>query len=137
MGKFFTSFKERWVHHGQRVQVYRNLNKPGTTYSIRDVKTGLVLGHTKNVLLSNCIFTVNQNGRNRVLTTKKKSIHAYVEGYYVTIQAGDDRVFTEGKLEVRYNPYKNETFLCGEYDQPIRSAGVVYINEDGVFASGF
>lgn len=130
---FFNSFKGRWVHAGQRVQVYRNLNRPGTTYSIRDKKTGLVLGHAKHILLNNCIFRVNQVGRQKVVETKHKSIHAWVEGHFGVIHAGDDDLFSKGPT-VRYDPYKDESFVYVESGEPIHSAGVVYINGDGVFA---
>ena len=133
MNKFFESYKGRWIHHGQLVQIYRNLNKPETTYSIRDKKTGLVLGHATNILLSNCIYVVNQVGRQRVIETRKKQIHAWIEGNFGVIHAGDDDLFSQGHV-VKYDPYMDESFIYKENGEPINSSGVVYTNEKGVFS---
>lgn len=135
MEGFFNSFKGRSVYHGQRVHVYRNVNKPGTTYSIRDKKTGLVLGHARNILLNNCIFVVNQVGRQRVVETKRKRIHAWVEGHFGVIHAAHDDLFSKEPI-VKYDPYKNESFIYEDNGEPIRSSSVVYINERGVFVLG-
>lgn len=134
MSKFFTSFKGRNVLPGQKVEVYRNLNKPGVTYSIRDNKTGLVLGHGSNLLLSRCKFIVNQKGRQKVITTKRKGIHAWVEGHFGIIHAGDDKIFSEG-IQVQYNPYTNSHFEMVDCQEPIVGANVVWIDEHSVIAS--
>ncbi len=132
--KFFTSYKGRQVAPAQRVEVYRNLKfRDRVVYSVRDAKTGLVLGHATDLLLSRCKFVVSQKGRERVLKEKKKNVHAWIEGSYGIIHAGDDRIFSEGE-RVRYNPYTNSHFEmeCGE---PIVEANVVFIKEDMVTAS--
>lgn len=132
--RFFSPFRNRRIVPGQKVQVYRNLNRPGITYSIRDVATGLVLGHADRVLLNNCRFVVKESGRRRVLRTKKKNVHAYVVGHFGIIHAGDHLLFSEG-TEVKYDPYFNERFVDGK-SRPVESAGVVYISENGVTARG-
>lgn len=139
MSKFYESYKNRNILPGQRVEVYRNLKfKDRVVYSIRDAKTGLVLGHAENVLLSRCLFIVKQAGRKRVLKEKKKNVHAWAEGSMGVIHFGDDKIFSDG-FKVKYNPYKNLTFVR-EYENGeethILMANVVYINQDGVFASG-
>lgn len=134
--KYFRSYKGRGLYHGQKVHVYRNLNKSGTAYSIRDKKTGLVVGHAMNILLNSCTFKVNPIGRQRVLETKRKSIHAWIEGHFGVIHANDDDLRAKGSI-IKYDPYQNESFVHGINGEPIYSAGVVYISEDGVFAQGF
>lgn len=134
--KFFTSYKGRWVHDGQRVQVYRNLKfKDKVVYSIRDTKTGLVLGHASNLMLSGCEFVVNESGRQRVLKEKKKNVHAHIEGRYGVVHAGDDRIFSKG-VGVRYNPYTGSTFEIANHGGSIYKANVVYIQDGLVSASG-
>jgi len=136
MIRFFAPFKNRRIAPGQRVQVYRNLNKPGVTYSIRDAETGLVLGHANRVLLNKCYFVVKQAGRKRVLETKKKNVHAWIEGHWGIIHAGDNLLFTDG-VKVKYNTYQNQTFVQEETGQHVLYTGLTYINEEGVYASGF
>lgn len=134
--KFFTSYKKRNVHAGQRVEVYRNLKfKDKIVYSVRDAQTGLVLGHASNLMLSGCKFVVNQNGRDRVLRERKKNVHAWIEGRFGVIHAGDDRIFSEG-IGVCYNPYTNNQFEKVNYGGPIFKANVVYIQDGLVSASG-
>lgn len=134
--KFFNSYKGRSVQPGQRVQVYRNLKfKDKVVYSIRDATSGLVLGHGTDLLLSRCLLIVKDSGRKRVLKEKKKNVHAWIEGSFGIIHCGDNSIFNDG-VKVSYNPYKNYTFVFGETDQPLFVANLVYIDEQGVFASG-
>lgn len=137
--KFFNSYKGRQVEVGQRVDVYRNLSfRNRVVYSVRDHYTGLVLGHSENLLLTGCNFVVNQAGRKRVLRQKRKNVHAWVEGNYGVVHAGDYEVFSHGVI-VRYNPYENETFVRmyeeGE-TKPVLGANLVWIDQYGVYASG-
>lgn len=139
LGKFFDSYKGRQIPVGERVEVYRNLKfKDRVVYSIRDRKSGLVLGHASNLLLSDCYFVVKEAGRKRVLKEKKKNVHAWIEGSFGVIHAGDDRIFSEG-IRVKYNPYQNQTFVR-EYEEGETShilwANVVWIDEMDVVASG-
>lgn len=124
---------------GQSVQVYRNLKyKNEAVYSIRSVNTGLVLGHATTLLLSRCNFVVSQAGRKRVLREQRKNVHAWIEGCFGIIHAGDDKIFSDG-IRVKYNPYINETFVR-EYEngetQHILVANLVWIDEHGAYASG-
>lgn len=135
MGKFFNSYKGRWVHAGQRVEVYRNLKfKDSIVYSVRDAKTGLVLGHATHLLLGSCEFVVSEVGRQRVLRERKKNVHAWIEGSFGIIHAGDDEIFSDVE-KVNYNPYTNTLFELVDCGEPVTGASLVYINEDGVHAS--
>ena len=137
--KYFTSYKGRNVAPGHSVQVYRNLKyKNEAVYSIRSINSGLVLGHATTLLLSTCNFVVSQVGRKRVLREKRRNVHAWIEGSFDIIHAGDENIFSNG-IPVRYNPYLNETFVRvyeeGETGH-ILSANIVWIDETGVYASG-
>lgn len=138
---YFSSYKGRQVAHAQRVQVYRNLNRPGITYSVRDVNSRLVLGHTDCILLGNCTFTVSQKGRQRVLDTGHKNVHAWIEGNYLgPYYEGWKQDYGPKKDShmVYYNPWDYEEFtafqFCRDYDPDhptaniIESAGLVLID---------
>lgn len=139
--KFFNSYKGRNVLPGQRVQVYRNLKfKDRVIYSVRDAKTGLVLGHAETLLLSRCWFIVREKGRQRVLKERKKNVHGWIEGSFGIVHAGDDRIFSEG-VKVTYNPYENESFMVHSSTTedgklPIFKSNVVWMDEKDVIASG-
>jgi hypothetical protein len=108
-------------------------------YSIRDAATGLVLGHGENILLSKCYFVVKATGRKRVLREKRKNVHAWVEGNFGIIHAGDDQIIPHNSVRVKYNPYENITFVR-EYENGVTghilAANLVWIDKHGVYASG-
>lgn len=112
-----------------KVFVYKNLNK--NMWSIRaeaGPAKGKVIGHAHYVRLYDCKFRVSEAGRQRVLRTKQKNVHAGVVG----ILAEEDIEWTEvGQLylkdykfvalhrdiggfsyRVSYNPYANKKFFA-------------------------
>ncbi len=106
----------------KKVRVYWNLHKK--CWSIQDAKTRRVVDHQPQVLLSNCSFTVSEAGRQRVIATGHKNVHAFVVGtleWPVAIKTGNI-------LEVRYNPKLMETFQAE--GQPIVGAAMVYMGYD-------
>lgn len=134
---FFVSFKGRDLAPGAKVKVYRNLHKEGVTFSVRDAKTGLVLGHTQSILLSNVTFEVNAAGRAKVLRDKKKNVHAFVTGNYTgPFYAGDREFFSDDtRTLVTYNPYKAPTFVRKDNGEPVFTANLTLVDSNGVFAS--
>ena len=92
----------------KNVEVYYNLHKK--CLSVR--KRGLVIAHVRSILLKNAEFVVQPAGRKRVLTEKRKNVHAYVRGERVAVASFD------GKSErITYNPYKKKNpqiLICDE-----------------------
>lgn len=66
--------------YGRIVDVYRNLNKG--CYSVRCVKTRLVIYHADEICLGNVTFRVSQKMRLKVKTTGVKNVHAFVRGVW-------------------------------------------------------
>ena len=89
----------------KRVYVYFNLHKK--VWSVR--QGGLVVEHTKNIMLKDCRFLVSEAGRKRVLREKKKNVHAGVSGYVVD-SIPEYKVYSEAKLT--YNPYMYKGFVA-------------------------
>lgn len=87
-----------------KVEVYRNLRT--NQWSIRDVRTRKVFIHKTSLLLSDCSFHVNESGRQRVLRTKQKNVHAFVRGT-ISIPVMTDRIWRKA----RYNPYETDKFV--------------------------
>ena len=90
---------------GREVFVYRNLHKK--CLSVRDVKTRLVVAHVDSINLDTPVFLVNERGRQLVLATKNKNVHAGVRGCLVSF----DTTIPAGSTPVTYNPYKYSTFV--------------------------
>lgn len=129
----FVPFKGRSVKPGQRVQVYRNLNKDGVVYSVRDWKTGLVLGHTSKASLEYCIFVVSEKGRNKVRQTKRKSVHAWIDGFWREYDEDNDDELMGSMVE--YNPYKHDTFVRRFSLIPVYNAGAVTVRFSNIVAT--
>jgi len=108
---------------GSRCEVYRNLHK--NCFSIR-VK-GKVLGYADKLLLEDCVFFVQPGGRNRVLKTKRKNVHAGVRGRIVPNE--DPKNITP----LTYNPYQDETFVHKNTKEPIYKAHRVLLDNCKVY----
>lgn len=101
-----------------KVYVYFNLHKH--CWSIRHKNR--VIAHTNYVELENAQFKVSKPGRERVLKTKQKNVHAFVCGNLVSLEKTRE---TEGGELVTYNPYKFETFVKVADETPVLDAEVV------------
>jgi hypothetical protein len=110
-----------------KVRIYRNLHR--SCWSVVDVKTGRVIAHRPAVTLTQAEFIVRPAGRAKVLKEHKKNVHAFVVGNLV-YNNGDD-MQRNGPLGVTYNPYKYETFVVRQTEQPIKNAPRVRLDSDG------
>lgn len=124
----FVPFKGRTVSKNQKVRVYRNLHKPGVVYSIADARTGLVLGYSESVLLRAPNFRVSEAGRQRVIETGKKNVHAFVYGWY----EGTEQARVAMSEAVTYNPRKGSTFIRKSDGTKIQYARVAHLGALGV-----
>ena len=104
-----------------RVEVYWNLHKK--CFSVRDCKTGRVVGHTDILWLKNPKFIVRKSGRDRVLREGRKNVHAFVRGDYGTSK----EAFWFEWRDATYNPYKYSTFVDRETEKPLDSAKYVML----------
>lgn len=86
---------------GKRVYVYRNLN----TGYFSVMHKGRVVGQFSHVFLKDVTLRVRPGGRAKVLQERRKNVHAFVIGVVVPESHPPDGI------KVRYNPYKNETFV--------------------------
>lgn len=107
------------------VWVYRNVT--ANCYSVQ--QDGLVVMHVSSINLQDCSFIVREGGRQRVLKRKKKNVHAFVKGR----MNGWNR-YTDDRQRVSYNPFKNDSFVCG--DKAISKASDVVLTASGVFVAG-
>jgi hypothetical protein len=91
----------------------------------------LVIAHSDTVLLQNATGRVSPSGRARVLHEKRKNVHAGIVGTLVHTE-------TEGYFprltEVTYNPYKYETFVDKDTEEPYTGSQYAYMDNKRVFA---
>ena len=114
--------KERTLEPGQQVEVYFNLHKK--VFSIRDKKTKLVVAHAPHVNLQNVTFKVNQKGREKTIATKRKGVHAFVVGEFVSAEQSLSAI--EDLKSAYYNPYETQNFLAFNPKEKLSTATIAY-----------
>ena len=111
------------------VEVYKNLHRG--CWSVR--QDGIVRFHTDYITLKLAKFVVGQKGREKVLTEKKKNVHAYVRGFLCrSVEIDNNLDGSESWEGITYNPYKGDSFVKKIGNEKIKSADFVdmYV-EDG------
>jgi len=107
-----------------KVFVYFNLRKK--VWSVRSVRSGLVIDHKNDIILKDAVFKVSEAGRQRVLRDKRKNVHAGVEGELAT-DRDINNIINHADLfnvnQARYNPYKYESFVNLE-EKPVYKAAL-------------
>lgn len=86
-----------------RVMVYWNTHK--CVWSLMDPRTRRVVEHRQEVHLVNATTKVSEAGRQRVIRTGVKVVHAFVVGDVV------DTPHAELPRQLRYNPAETEGFI--------------------------
>lgn len=98
-------------HLGQTVRVYRNLHNGLFSVLTKQDKGWRLAGHVSQISLCSVHFIVSEAGRQRVLKTGKKDIHAYMQGCLTTNEIFNKITENSRLVEVRYNPYKTSKFM--------------------------
>lgn len=135
-----------------KVFIYRNLNRSGHIYSIKSlegISKNRVIGYAPRLIVDNAQLVVSQAGRERVLKTKRKNVHAGVVGDLVMVSGwitrmhnskADFQYCNEENFKknfpvgtpITYNPYKYKTFVNKFTEQPIVRADRVTFSGENV-----
>lgn len=79
-----TPYKNRTIDPDRPVRVYRNLHSrlgDGRHWSIRQGQH--VVAHADSLHLVDVRFVVSEKGRQRVLSERRKNVHAFAEGRFI------------------------------------------------------
>ncbi len=109
---------------GQKVFVYRNLHRK--CYSVKSVKTGRVIAHVDSIDLADAVFKVSESGRQRVLKSRQKNVHAGVMGYITDVS------IVCQPIKVTYNPYRFDSFIRRDNEMPIYEARIARLDASGI-----
>lgn len=101
------------------VDVYFNLHK--RKLSIRCVKTRRVIDHVDDVVLENVQFRVSEQGRQRVLSQRRKNVHAFCRGNII------DKSTLPLNDIITYNPYMYKNFVRVQDSTPVFTSKQVHI----------
>ena len=110
-----------------KVFCYRNLNRKGVVWSVRDVASGLVIDRSEEVVLAEARLKVSQAGRRRVLREKCKNVHAGVQGIRI------DRAPDGEWVRAEYNPYKYESFVLSDSKIPVENVRYAKLTQTGLY----
>lgn len=111
------------------VFAYRNLNRKGVVWSIKDRATGRVAFRLTHALFEDVDLKVSQKGRERVLRDKRKNVHAGVSGRLI-IEILEEVDW----VRASYNPYKDDSFVL-EDGTKVSHAKYAKLTEEGLFVS--
>lgn len=127
-----------------KADVYRNLHKG--LMSIRSREThnyGRVAAHSNYIRMRDCVFVVNERGRQKVIETKRKNVHAFIRGtitramgYHVDTKQipTPSTQGVDAYTEVTYNPYSCDKFVTKNGNVPVGGAEEVLILNNKVYA---
>jgi hypothetical protein len=111
------------------VKVYWNLHKQ--RYSVS--QNNIVVWHAPFVELKDVTFHVQPAGNAKVRKEKRKNVHAYVKGTPYHLAA----YFEAGEAGmVKYNPYKNKTFVMADSGEPIHQADFIWLDSGEADSNG-
>ncbi len=131
-----------------KVFVYRNLH--ANKWSIKALEgehKGLVIGHAEDILLSNATPKVSKAGRERVLRTRKKYVHAGLVGTLAACEGVTWRKELSGDTScnlnahggdtgtlISYNPYRCGAFFSADHGHEFLRAKHVLFDDNLVYA---
>lgn len=105
-----------------KVDVYWNSN--ANVFSVRSREKesyGKIIAHMNSVFIENAKFVVQEAGRNRVIDSGVKNVHAFVRGHLIP----EFRKSAQEGTLVSYNPFNDSRFTNGA-GQGIDSASMVF-----------
>jgi hypothetical protein len=107
----------------QKVRVYWNLNRK--CWSIKHKQK--VIGYANTIFMYDVTFKVSEKGRQRVLKSKRKNVHAYAEGFIssVTYPKCPDYL----KKRISYNPYRFAYFFDKDTEEKVEISPYVFLGE--------
>lgn len=112
-----------------KVFVYKNLHRD--CYSIKAMegeRKGRVIGYGEVVHLLDVTPKVSEAGRQRVLETQQKNVHAGLVGWWSSLFD-----IPSDAQSITYNPYLYSTFVYTANEQPFLHADQAVLNSQGVF----
>ncbi len=95
------------MNEAVKVFCYRNLHMKGVVWSVKSTKSGLVVDRSTRVVIKDAELVVSAAGRARVLSEKRKNVHAGVRGKRLKRLPKN----LAGWVRAWYNPYKVDSFV--------------------------
>jgi hypothetical protein len=111
-----------------RVFCYRNLHHKGVIWSVRDVRSGLVVDRAKRVVIKDAQLAVSTAGRLKVLKERRKNVHAGVRGERLKRLPKN----LTGWVKARYNPYEVNSFVLTDTGESVFAVRYAVLDKNGL-----
>lgn len=112
-----------------KFQVYRNLHfRNRVVWSLKNLKSQRVESHEEVVYLKNVEYRVGPKGRERVVETGNKTVHAGACGEVLRFKPRNVKW-----TPATYNPKKMKTFKCRETGKVLKESTYAMLNQNGLF----
>ena len=109
-----------------KADVYLNLHKDAVSVRSRETENyGKVVAHKPKVHIADATFVVQPAGREKCRENETKNVHAFVRGEWTE---AEKVLYGE---PVTYNPYKYDTFVQAENEEPVEGADLVMVSSSG------
>lgn len=83
--------------------------------------------------MNHCLFIINHAGRTRVIRQKRKNVHAYIRGFFSSLEGPEEINFID---KITYDPYKQPYFKTMNNNKEIKKARKIFFGENGVYLVG-
>ena len=83
-----------------------------------------VVGYASSILMRDVVFKVSEKSRQRVISSKRKNVHAFAEG--IIIEKDVTKPFSLTKI-ITYNPYKFGYFYDKYSSEKVASNKLIYL----------
>jgi hypothetical protein len=74
-------------------------------------KTRKIVGYADNIVMANCLFVIMKGGKKRAMETGIRNVHAFVDGYIVSID--------------NFIPRKNRDVVVVDYDETVDEGALI------------
>jgi hypothetical protein len=132
----YQEHKDKCVLH-KGFRVYRNLNKK--TFSVQRYFKGMgwrVVAHQDNMILREAYFRVYNKARERVLKSKRKNVHAYIECALLIPVLDFDGYDTDLCVhEIVYNPYVANFFYIAKSGEPCLPQSLLVLRDGKAYGN--
>lgn len=123
------------------VYIYRNLHKSLNSHCYSLKQRNKVFAHSENIAVTHASFKVSEIGRQRVIETRRKNVHAFVVCDETLFAINDDAIEYENKwnkdfgipVKIRYNPYVSSNFLY-ENGDIVHKADRLLLTPQGIYS---
>lgn len=119
------------IYIGQTARIYRNLNNGRMSIQVKLNRSWKVVGHVTSAVMGDVKFHVGEAGRQRVIRTRHKNVHAWGEG--LLLSETDGSIYAP--IHLAYNPYLDTSFKQGGTDNSISACSFLVVRSNRVFVT--